>query len=108
MFGLDPKNVLIHKEMHGRPISWRYGSIDYISLGKIEDITYEKICDFMKEYITDTGTTYAIIPVLADNEWRITNLEYISLSGQIIITNLVNPMELFNHLESSYKLVMTR
>lgn len=62
----------------------------------------------MKEYITDTGTTYAIIPVLADNEWRITNLEYIYLSGQIIITNLVNPMELFNHLESSYKLVMTK
>lgn len=29
-FGFDPRYILIHKEISGKPVSWSYGSMDYV------------------------------------------------------------------------------
>ena len=49
--GFDPKYVIIHKEVAGKPVSWKYRTLSYISLGMIENITYKKCADFMKKNI---------------------------------------------------------
>lgn len=79
----------------------------YISLGCIHDIKPEVFFNFMNEYIKKIGVTYAVLPVLVDGD-ESTNREYTALCGQIILTNLVNPLELYYHIETGFKILGAR
>lgn len=54
----------------------------------------------MEYNINMNGVTYALLLVLVDEEDTL-NSECVALGGQIIITNLVDPQELYNRIESS-------
>lgn len=61
----------------------------------------------MNEYINKVGITYAVLAVLVDEE-KTLNSEVVALSGQMIITNLINPQEVLNRIESSRKKIASK
>lgn len=71
----------------------------YITIGRAENLSYDSIHEFKTQYLMD-NITYSIIPIMID-DLKMSGRDIISLSGQIIVTNLVNSQELVNHVERS-------
>lgn len=97
--GLDPKYIQLHKSIKEYPVTWSYSHTMYITIGRAENLSYDSIHEFKTQYLMD-NITYSIIPIMID-DLKMSGRDIISLSGQIIVTNLVNSQELVNHVERS-------
>lgn len=95
--GIDPKHIAVHNMIirDNKPLSWSYGSWNYYDAGDVKKITQKSIQEYMKDCINQNGVTYAIIPVIYDATQSLMG-EYVSVTGQLILTNLVDPKELYN------------
>jgi len=61
----------------------------------------------MKNCINKDGITYGVIPVIVDITQRM-NAEFVAVTGQLILTNLIDPREYYNNFEMGILQLRTR
>src|SRR5690242_11412139 len=81
--------------------------MNYYESVDVKKINFKNVKEFLLTCINTTGVTYAVFPVIVDKN-KTTGREYITVTEQLILTNLINPQQLLNKINEGFKILMER
>jgi len=81
--------------------------MNYYESVDVKKINLKNVKEFLLTCINTTGVIYAVFPVIVDNS-KNAGREYITVTEQLILTNLINPQQLLNKIKEGFKILMKR
>lgn len=98
--GLDPSKIHIQKVcmIENKPILWTKGNQIMMDVGSIHSLDIDVIKHVMSKFKPDTA--YSVMPLIINNS-KPYGQRCRSLSRQIIISDVINPNVLLNHINHS-------